>query len=92
MDSFARARLEPRAPRRVVTAPVTMQAVHRAGPQSNSDVIETLYLHPDARIVAFEAGAEDMIGGTGLVSPLPWTSRLERTVGVGELQPLAKLV
>ncbi|KAK4177178.1 inheritance of peroxisomes protein 1-domain-containing protein [Triangularia setosa] len=84
------------APRRVFTAPVQQPAIAR--PQSSSSssssqpaggLVDTLYDHPNVKIVSFSAGSQFLaIGskGTGLdIEPgsLSWSSQLERTIAVG---------
>ncbi|KAL2115092.1 hypothetical protein VTJ04DRAFT_10755 [Mycothermus thermophilus] len=75
-------------PRRVFTSPVTTSAPPSAGsPQSSDGLVDTLYAHPNVKIVAFTAGARPFS-----ISPRPaevepgtlqWWSPLERTIAVG---------
>ncbi|KAH8903887.1 hypothetical protein BR93DRAFT_971483 [Coniochaeta sp. PMI_546] len=82
-------------PRRVFTAPTY------AGPSSDqtssttSDgLVETLYIHPSVKVVAFNAGPRPVFShGKGIPSPaeiepgsLPWSSQLERTIAAGQFR------
>lgn len=86
----------PLGPRRVFTAPVAATAPEPAGSPSTADgVVETLYVHPSAKIVAFTAGPRNFSisprGGVPAdIEPgsLPWSSQLERTIAVGEYRAL----
>ncbi|TPX09588.1 uncharacterized protein E0L32_009189 [Thyridium curvatum] len=80
----------PLGPRRVFTAPVAATAPEPAGSPSTADgVVETLYVHPSAKIVAFTAGPRNFsisprAGVPADIEPgsLPWSSQLERTIAV----------
>lgn len=77
-------------PRRVFTAPAsTIQTATQIQGFPEAQDLETLYVHPNAKIVSFSTpfkdfGQEDdvsrMEAGT-----MPWSNRLERTIGVGRL-------
>ncbi|EAQ92154.1 hypothetical protein CHGG_00389 [Chaetomium globosum CBS 148.51] len=69
------------APRRVFTAPAPPSAPQPAvPPQSSGELVDTLYDHPNVKIIAFTAGraGPDIEPGS-----LPWSSQLERTLAVG---------
>ncbi|KAK4124132.1 hypothetical protein N657DRAFT_572209 [Parathielavia appendiculata] len=79
------------APRRVFTAP-TPPSGPAAGPspQSAGGLVDTLYGHPNVKIVAFTAGARSLSVGPRAASgpeiepgSLSWSSQLERTIAVG---------
>ncbi|KAK4032381.1 inheritance of peroxisomes protein 1-domain-containing protein [Parachaetomium inaequale] len=72
------------APRRVFTAPVP------PSPQSAGGLVDTLYDHPNVKIVSFTAGASSLFVGQGAAAgpdiepgSLSWSSQLERTIAVG---------
>ncbi|KAM7197172.1 Inheritance of peroxisomes protein 1 domain containing protein [Naviculisporaceae sp. PSN 640] len=82
-------------PRRVFTAPASSLAPQPASSsQPSSGVVETLYDHPSAKIVAFTAGSRHYsLGGAGPsqipdVAPgsLSWSSQLERTIAFGQFR------
>lgn len=69
------------APRRVFTAPAPPSAPQPAAPpQSSTELVDTLYDHPNVKIVSFTAGrpGPDIEPGS-----LSWSSQLERTIAVG---------
>lgn len=82
------------APRRVVTAPINVPARRRDTRDSGS-LVETLYYHPNAKIIAFTAtgrafSASPTRNFAGLneeeeAGTLSWSSQLERTIAVGRL-------
>lgn len=90
------------APRRVFTAPVSSSSSQLAfPPQSGDGLVETLYNHPSAKIVAFTAGSPsrplDLDRGRAPavdVEPgsLSWSSRFERTIAVGTGEPLISAI
>ncbi|KAL2132863.1 hypothetical protein VTI74DRAFT_3209 [Chaetomium olivicolor] len=78
------------APRRVFTAPSPSAAPQsRTTPQPAGGLVDTLYDHPNVKIIAFTAGARFLSIGPRTagheVEPgsLSWTSQLERTIAVG---------
>ncbi|KAK3936882.1 inheritance of peroxisomes protein 1-domain-containing protein [Diplogelasinospora grovesii] len=80
------------APRRNFTAPTYSTAPQPAASSSQSadGVVDTLYDHPSAKIVAFTAGPRVSFGPKyGITAPevepgsLSWSSQLERTIAVG---------
>ncbi|KAH6614720.1 inheritance of peroxisomes protein 1-domain-containing protein [Chaetomium sp. MPI-SDFR-AT-0129] len=78
------------APRRIFTAPVAPSPPQPASPaQSTGGLVDTLYDHPNVKIVSFTAGNSLLIGHRSPavqdVEPgsLRWTSQLERTIAVG---------
>lgn len=83
MESLAHQTFEPPAPRRVVTAPV--QHLYRDRQSSSSrETVETLYFHPNVKIVAFGAGKEaGQATSDDAIVPLPSSSHLERTIAIG---------
>ncbi|KAM0550659.1 hypothetical protein ACHAPJ_008918 [Fusarium lateritium] len=81
-----------RAPRRVATAPIPLRPSSTQGdtPDADSELVETLYSHPNAKIVSFTATGrafhrnglpKDDEPGT-----LSWSSQLERTIAVGSFR------
>ncbi|SPO05512.1 uncharacterized protein DNG_08199 [Cephalotrichum gorgonifer] len=83
------------APRRTVTAPVgfppSQQASSSSSSSSTQGSVETLYNHPNVKIIAFTASARSVPrspsangspadDGQGALS---WSSQLERTIAVG---------
>ncbi|KFA79123.1 hypothetical protein S40288_05718 [Stachybotrys chartarum IBT 40288] len=80
------------APRRVVTAPINLPAARRDTRDSGS-LVETLYYHPNAKIIAFTAtgrafSASPTRSSAALneeeeAGTLSWSSQLERTIAVG---------
>ncbi|KAK4099868.1 hypothetical protein N658DRAFT_487251 [Parathielavia hyrcaniae] len=82
------------APRRVFTAPAP-PSVPVAGPSSQSadGLVDTLYDHPNVKIVAFTAGGRSFSVGPRAAAgseiepgSLSWSSQLERTIAVGPFQ------
>ncbi|KAF9767252.1 hypothetical protein IL306_000184 [Fusarium sp. DS 682] len=79
--------LAPRPPRRVSTAPVpSRDSTEPETPES--DLVETLYSHPNVKIISFTATGRAFARGPALsnVDPpgsLSWSSQLERTIAVG---------
>ncbi|KAK0714362.1 inheritance of peroxisomes protein 1-domain-containing protein [Apiosordaria backusii] len=83
------------APRRVFTAPAQQPAIAPPRPSSSSSaqptsgLVDTLYDHPNVKIVSFSAGSQFLaIGSKGMgpdIEPgsLSWSSQLERTIAVG---------
>jgi hypothetical protein len=83
-----------RVPRRIATTPISLHARHQADapptPQSSA-LVETLYYHPNIKIISFTASARAISrsptrGGDGArdeVGTLSWSSQLERTIAVG---------
>ena len=75
------------APRRVFTAPVPPSAPQSApSSQSAGGLVDTLYDHPNVKIVSFTAGARSLtVGPRNDIEPgsLSWSSQLERTIAVG---------
>ncbi|KAI9150175.1 hypothetical protein HJFPF1_09930 [Paramyrothecium foliicola] len=80
-----------RVPRRVATTPISLHTRHEASSQSGA-LVETLYYHPNIKIVAFTASARAISRspsrGTDVVDKeevgtLSWSSQLERTIAVG---------
>lgn len=79
--------------RRVVTEPAIMQT-ERVATSAPRTVVETLYSHPEARIVSFTASVHcqsDTAGDSarapedgGDAGNLAWWSPLERTIAVGK--------
>jgi hypothetical protein len=83
MESLAHQTFEPPAPRRVVTTPVQHLYRDRQS-SSSSETVETLYFHPDVRIVAFSAGGEaEQSTSDDATVTLPSSSHLERTIAIG---------
>ncbi|KAL1844078.1 hypothetical protein VTJ49DRAFT_4930 [Mycothermus thermophilus] len=75
-------------PRRVFTTPIHSSAPQPTASQQSTDgLVDTLYDHPNVKIVAFTAGARPFPIGprAAEVEPgsLPWSSPLERTIAVG---------
>ncbi|KAL2179483.1 inheritance of peroxisomes protein 1-domain-containing protein [Thermothelomyces heterothallicus CBS 202.75] len=73
------------APRRVFTSPLPPSA-----PQPAGGLVDTLYYHPNVKIVSFTAGTSFLfncqrtVGGSDIEpGSLPWSSQLERTIAVG---------
>ncbi|RBA21065.1 hypothetical protein FPRO05_08512 [Fusarium proliferatum] len=84
--------LAARGPRRVSTAPIPSRGPTE--PETpDSDLVETLYSHPNVKIISFTATGRAYArspGGPALSnvdppSSLSWSSQLERTIAVGEL-------
>lgn len=74
-------------PRRVMTAPLASTS---ASTKSNGGgLVETLYNHPNAKIIAFSASGRGRARSPGRAQPdeepgsLSATSGLERTIAVG---------
>ncbi|KAF5017154.1 hypothetical protein F66182_10949 [Fusarium sp. NRRL 66182] len=89
MDESMHATPPTRVPRRVATAPIPLrQAMEAASP--DSDLVETLYSHPNARIISFTASGRAVARSPGGASlsrddapgTLSWSSQLERTIAV----------
>ncbi|KND90795.1 hypothetical protein TOPH_04445 [Tolypocladium ophioglossoides CBS 100239] len=84
-------------PRRAMTAPTALQANHHSlsatGTWSDGAAVETLYSHPDVKIISFAAAgsgsrrASDAAVSAALadaeLGTLSWSSRLERIIAVG---------
>ncbi|KAK4244734.1 inheritance of peroxisomes protein 1-domain-containing protein [Corynascus novoguineensis] len=73
------------APRRVFTSPLPPSA-----PQPGRGLVDTLYYHPDVKIVSFTAGTSFLFNRQRTAAEpdiepgsLPWSSQLERTIAVG---------
>ncbi|KAL2163736.1 hypothetical protein VTH06DRAFT_5795 [Thermothelomyces fergusii] len=73
------------APRRVFTSPLPPSA-----PQPAGGLVDTLYYHPNVKIVSFTAGTSFLFnrhrtaGGSDIEpGSLPWSSQLERTIAIG---------
>ncbi|KAH6954996.1 inheritance of peroxisomes protein 1-domain-containing protein [Fusarium avenaceum] len=90
MDGFAEDLPPHRAPRRVSTTPLpARESTDTDTP--DSDLVETLYSHPNVKIISFTATGRAFArspGGPALsnVDPpnsLSWSSQLERTIAVG---------
>ncbi len=90
--------MEPRSrspsvgPRRTFTAPVAPSA-----PPPPAGLVDTLYDHPNVKIVSFTAGGRSLsIGppGSSEIPPgsLSWSSQLERTIAVGKWSGLLRFV
>jgi hypothetical protein len=83
------------APRRVFTAPVPPSAPQPApSPQPAGGLVDTLYDHPNVKIVSFNAGSRSLSVGPRTaavpdVEPgsLSWSSQMERTIAVGACLP-----
>ncbi|KAF7563763.1 hypothetical protein G7046_g375 [Stylonectria norvegica] len=78
------------APRRVATAPIPLSSQFASPPSEG--LVETLYNHPNAKIVSFNASGRAFSRSLGRNSALPdddeagtlsWSSQLERTIAVG---------
>ena len=88
-ESHSRAAAPLPRPRRVFTAPASsIQPTTRIQDISDTQDVETLYVHPNAKIISFSTPYKDF-GPEEDVSraeagTLPWSNRLERTIGVGE--------
>ena len=88
-------------PRRTSTAPVTASespsaATPPAPPPSVGGLVDTLYDHPNVKIVSFTAGGRslsfDPRAPPDAPGSLSWSSQLERTIAVGEsIHPRAAL-
>ncbi|POR38231.1 Uncharacterized protein TPAR_01570 [Tolypocladium paradoxum] len=97
MDYTRRPQPEFPVPRRAVTAPIALQANHHrpsgAGTSSASAAVETLYSHPDVKIISFAAAGSGSRRASDAAVPatladaelgtLSWSSRLERIIAVG---------
>ncbi|KAK4240736.1 inheritance of peroxisomes protein 1-domain-containing protein [Achaetomium macrosporum] len=78
-------------PRRVFTAPVRPSTPQpAASPQSAGSLVDTLYDHPNVKIVSFTAGSPSLSVGPRAAAQsdiepgsLPWSTQLERTIAVG---------
>ncbi|KAK4161660.1 inheritance of peroxisomes protein 1-domain-containing protein [Cladorrhinum sp. PSN259] len=78
-------------PRRVFTAPIQTTAPPSAASSSHSDngVVDTLYDHPNVKIVSFTAGSHPLLGPRVTNAPeiepgsLAWSNQLERTIAAG---------
>ncbi|KAL2751917.1 hypothetical protein ACRALDRAFT_1078336 [Sodiomyces alcalophilus JCM 7366] len=79
------------APRRVMTAPQTLlsTASSSSSSQSAAGLVETLYNHPNVKIIAFTASGRARARSPGRApaeeepGTLDWSSQLERTIAVG---------
>ncbi|KAK4194473.1 inheritance of peroxisomes protein 1-domain-containing protein [Triangularia verruculosa] len=82
------------APRRVFTAPVQQPPPQPSSSSSSSSqpsggLVDTLYDHPNVKIVSFSAGTQFLAIGSKGTGPdiepgsLSWSSQLERTIAVG---------
>lgn len=86
-----RRRSEVPTPRRVVTAPIPPSSPQLDSPAPHS-LVETLYSHPNVKIIAFTASGRvfargrakgvDIVGDE-VPGTLSWSSQLERTIAVG---------
>ena len=81
------------APRRVATAPIPLSTQFAAASPPSDGVVETLYNHPNAKIISFTASGRAFSRSLGRSSVLPiddepgtlsWSSQLERTIAVGK--------
>jgi hypothetical protein len=82
-------------PRRVFTAPTTLQSSRGGSSSSRSQsggIVETLYNHPSVKIIAFPASARSALRSPSVgptaeedeeAGSLPTSSQLERTIAVG---------
>lgn len=87
-------------PRRVATAPIPLSAQFASPPSDG--LVETLYNHPNAKIVSFTASGRAFSRSLGRSSGFPvlddepgtlsWSSQLERTIAVGKHIPPQELV
>ncbi|OHE98525.1 hypothetical protein CORC01_06146 [Colletotrichum orchidophilum] len=76
------------APRRVATAPISTHMSHPAPSTSAGGLIETLYNHPNVKIVAFAAASRGRARSPGRgpsdePGSLSAHSQLERTIAIG---------
>ncbi|ROT37882.1 hypothetical protein SODALDRAFT_296218 [Sodiomyces alkalinus F11] len=79
------------APRRVMTAPQAFlsSASSSSSSQSAAGLVETLYNHPNVKIIAFTASGRGRARSPGRApaeeepGTLDWSSQLERTIAVG---------
>ncbi|KAF4453753.1 hypothetical protein F53441_3646 [Fusarium austroafricanum] len=79
-----------RAPRRVSTTPLPPRESAETD-TPDSDLVETLYSHPNVKIISFTATARAFARSPGGPAPsnvdppgsLSWSSQLERTIAVG---------
>lgn len=99
MDHTRRPQPEFPVPRRAVTVPTALQVNHHHNSAANTwgdtAAVETLYSHPDIKIISFAAAgsgsrrASDAAVSETLadaeVGTLSWFSRLERIIAVGRL-------
>ncbi|KAL2694635.1 hypothetical protein Neosp_001220 [[Neocosmospora] mangrovei] len=76
-----------RAPRRVATAPIPLRAAMSIGSPDSDSLVETLYNHPNAKIISFTASGRALSRSPGGPDDEPgslsWSSQLERTIAVG---------
>lgn len=92
-DSFSGPRTDVPLPRRSATAPILVTPSQRQAPSITDSLVETLYQHPDARVVAFTASGS----GGAAVKPIGSQasqnaedgsllsySSTERTIAVGK--------
>ncbi|KAK3305555.1 inheritance of peroxisomes protein 1-domain-containing protein [Chaetomium strumarium] len=78
-------------PRRVFTAPVRPSTPQpAASPHSAGSLVDTLYDHPNVKIISFTAGSRSLsvdppVAAEPDIEPgsLPWSTQLERTIAVG---------
>lgn len=82
-----------RVPRRVATAPISLRESMRSSSPPSGGLVETLYNHPNAKIIAFTASGRAISRSPGDITlakdeepgSLSWSSQLERTIAVGKL-------
>lgn len=83
-----------RAPRRVASAPVTPRP-HTAENPPADDPVETLYYHPNVKIVAFTSSGKALLQNTDAAREEAGTllarSPVERTLAVGKPPPLSPI-
>ena len=76
-------------PRRVNTAPITIST--RSDSKSQDGFVETLYDHPNAKIVAFTASGKRSVqigvpsSDSEEAGTLSWSSPAERTIAIGKM-------
>ncbi|CAM1503732.1 Fc.00g013230.m01.CDS01 [Cosmosporella sp. VM-42] len=80
------------APRRVATAPIPLSTQFADDSPPSDGIVETLYNHPNVKIISFTASGRAFSRSLGRGSVLPiddepgtlsWSSQLERTIAVG---------
>lgn len=79
------------APRRVATAPIPAHMTRPAPSTSAGGLVETLYNHPNVKIVAFAAASRGRARSPGRgpsdePGSLSAHSQLERTIAIGKLR------